>query len=1206
MSKKLRKYGLLLLAIILTIGSVVNYYSISHTDHEAYINTFQTDFNNQVSRLEKSLAFKAKEIKHQSVNDQWLESKDIEQFSYHVFRNDSLLFWNTNQLPIIRFANIHFPSEGLIHLQNGWYWTKTVEAGKFKIAGTFLIKQDFAYENKDLNNEFIEPFNIPFNADIAITAEDGYSVYNSNGDYVLSIVPFGDKVISERNGVVFCLLILAAFICWLLIAYRLQRKWNSKSILLPLTISIGYLLSLQLEWWSVFEGVQGFDPKLFGVNRFFPNFIIYQLNIALIIYIIYSVIQWLLNIKKVLVIGIFAVLSFLIWPLLIFLLHSLVEDSSIPLDVEHVFTLNVYSLLSMASIGALFYSQFHLILGLVKQLIVEEVRPTLVAVSLFILSMSYFLYEINSGFGILSAAVLPLVVSIIAFISAFRDEKKNNIGVGLLMLFFFAATVSNSLSSCNTIKERGEREIYANQLAIEKDIETEIQYDDIATKIKNDNFIQKLVKAPFKVRLSDFQENLERRIFNGFWERYELSFNLYNDTGTSLVDFSNAVGQSMKNLDDILKASGEKSQINESVYFINDYKEQFSYIIKQPIIAENGNHAFLFITLKSKKIPEEIGFPRLLISSDANVLETLEEYSISKYYKNTLLTKYGEFNYPSICSIMFGEAEPKTGYINYGGYNHYVFFKSKNDAVVLSKKNLTILDYITTFSYLFSFYGLLLLPLIFRGTNDRSRRTFTLAMKIQLVLVSLVFISLFTFGWGSGIFVRNQYNEFTNDVIREKLNSVQTEVKSKLGQFQELSISENGDYMEYILKKFSKVFFTDINLYDRDGYLLASSRSKVFNVGLLSEQMNPEAFKNLKYSRRSEYVHLENIGALEYSSAYQPFYNESGEMLAFINLQHFGQQNEFENQIQKFLVAIINVFILLLAISIILAILISNWLTSPLRILQENFAAVRFGEKNEPISYEKEDEIGNLVKEYNKKIEELEFTAEQLAKSERESAWREMAKQVAHEIKNPLTPMKLSVQQLLRTYDPEDPNSRMKLERVAKSIVEQIDALTKIANEFSNFAKMPTLSMHETELISLLKNVVEVFSNREDVLIEFSSEMEIAPVLADHDQLIRVFNNLIKNAIQALSKDREGKISILVSNSNEKVIVQIQDNGMGIPEDVQSKIFVPYFTTKSTGTGLGLAMVKQIIENHQGSIDYTTELNVGTSFIIELPIIQKG
>jgi signal transduction histidine kinase len=587
------------------------------------------------------------------------------------------------------------------------------------------------------------------------------------------------------------------------------------------------------------------------------------------------------------------------------------------------------------------------------------------------------------------------------------------------------------------------------------------------------------------------------------------------------------------------------------------------------------------------------------------VFEPLQNYSIAKYYKSHLVTKYGKFNYPSSDLALNNWKYLTTGYYDSDGYNHYVLKKSSNDIVVLSTKNFTFIELITSFSYLFSFYGLLLLPFFIRiDSKSIFPTSFTLALKIQLVLISLVFLSLLAFGWGSGVFVSNQYNEYTNDLIREKLVSVKSELRDKLGKEKELSLQEEGNYMETLLQKFAKTFVTDINLYDQKGFLLAASRPKVFNIGLISEQMNPKAFFQMDIKDKSEFIHQEDIGNLSYSSAYTPFYSNDGKLLGYLNLQHFGQQKDFENQIQQFLVAIINVFMLLLAISIIVAVFVSSWVTAPLRIIQESFSKVRFGKHNQQILYDKEDEIGALVKDYNQKLEELEYTAQQLAQSERESAWREMAKQVAHEIKNPLTPMKLSVQQLQRVYDPNDPNSGLKLQKVTNSIIEQIDALAKIANEFSSFAKLPRPNELEIDLLPLLENVVEVFKESDNFHILIETELNNCLVMADKDLMLRVFNNLIKNAIQAIPEERKGEIVISIEIEENNFIFNFKDNGVGISGDKHSKIFVPYFTTKSTGTGLGLAMVKQIIENHRGAIGFESEEGVGTEFWFSIQMIN--
>jgi len=592
-----------------------------------------------------------------------------------------------------------------------------------------------------------------------------------------------------------------------------------------------------------------------------------------------------------------------------------------------------------------------------------------------------------------------------------------------------------------------------------------------------------------------------------------------------------------------------------------------------------------------------------LIPSKAQVFKLLEKYSIAKYHNHKLITRYGEFNYPTIDRRINEWINEDGNYSYHDDYSHYLLKQNNGDIIILSSRTLGLKELITSFSYLFCLFCILLLPILFQFNKGLfTTKAFSLAFKIQLTFIGFVTVSLVAFGWGSGLFVSKQYSQYKDVLIKEKLVSVLTEMKGKLGNEKTLTIEENGNFIDNLLQKFAKVFVTDINLYDKDGFLLGSSRAKVFNIGLLSEQMNPTALQAMKFNNNSEFIHDEFIGRLNYSSAYQPFFNNSGKLVGYINLQHFGQQNDFENQIQLFLVAIINVFIFLLAISIIISILISRWVTSPLRQLQENFSSLKFGTKNQRIHYEKEDEIGALVKDYNLKLQELENTATQLAQSERESAWREMAKQVAHEIKNPLTPMKLSIQHLLRAYDPKDPQFNEKLKKVANSLIEQIDSLTKIANEFSNFAKMPKQNIEILDLVPIIESVIEVFRQNANCALQWKSTIPNAMVNADKDQIIRVLNNLITNGLQAIPVEKEGLIVLeLISLPNQQIQLTITDNGSGISDDQTPNIFVPYFTTKSTGTGLGLAMVKQIIESLNGTISFTSIPGQGTTFKIVLP-----
>lgn len=1181
------------------------------SNYSSPVESFKSSFIELEKELDNVLKHKSEELVLKGIKEQWKNTEGEEEINIHVYRNDSLLFWNTNQLPIIRFADIHYPSDGMIHLQNGWYYCKIQEAGEYTICGSFLVKQDYSYNNDDLINDFPSQLSLPFTASISLEQEQGYPVYSAEGQFVFSIAPHEYQSADELESIALLLLLITSISLWLFWLSILRKKYDGKKWVwaIPVGVILLRILSLKYVWFGFMHGTSGFDPSIYGTNEeWLPNFFQYLVNIVVLIYLMNDFGKRLKSIKSSKLLKYVSIIVFIgsfgIWFLFLFFTKGLIENSSIPLVIGELFSLDIFSVLAVTSLGLFFFSYYHFVSAAVEACKRQSITGAQLAVVSFITSCTLFFYEINFGYQLFLASIFPVVFYEFVLYLVYRHRKSNQLGAGIILLLLFSIVTAANLETFNERKERGERELYANQLATEKNIVTEVEYSSLAPELGQDDFIKRLISYPRDINVSDFQENVERRLFNGYWERYEMEFNLFNSEHLPLIDKRKEGTELYDELQEIIDRSGTLSEIDSNISFIHDHTRHYSYIIRQEVLTKDSTLGILFCTLKSKMIPEEIGFPRLLISTKANVLESLESYSIGKYHDGRMINRYGSFNYPSSHDVMLPVDLGGKGFFDYRGFNHFALRKSEDNIIILSLKKHTLVDFITSFSYLFTFYGLLLLPLLFR-LNSKSgfSKTLSLAMKIQVVLISLVFLSLLAFGWGSGIFVSTQYNQFTNDVIREKLSSVETEVKAKLGEFDELDITENGNTMQHYLQKFARVFYTDINMYDTDGYLLATSRSKVFNVGLLSEQMNPTAFKHIKHMKQSEFIHHENIGSLNYSSAYKPFYNAEGKLTAYINLQHFGQQREFENQIQKFLVAIINVFILLLAISIILAIFISNWLTSPLRILQESFARVKFGKHNEQILYDKEDEIGSLVKDYNQKLEELEYTAQQLARSEREMAWREMAKQVAHEIKNPLTPMKLSVQQLLRTYDPQDPKSGEKLKKVANSIVEQIDALTKIANEFSTFAKMPNPSEERLEIVAIIKGVKEVFAVEGQAQINITSNLDTVNVMADKDQFVRVFNNLIKNATQAIPSDSEGKIDIDISSKDGKVTITIADNGVGIADSEQSKIFVPYFTTKSTGTGLGLAMVKQIIENHRGTIDFETVVGKGTTFIIELPTV---
>ncbi|PLX17876.1 MAG: sensor histidine kinase, partial [Marinilabiliales bacterium] len=407
--------------------------------------------------------------------------------------------------------------------------------------------------------------------------------------------------------------------------------------------------------------------------------------------------------------------------------------------------------------------------------------------------------------------------------------------------------------------------------------------------------------------------------------------------------------------------------------------------------------------------------------------------------------------------------------------------------------------------------------------------------------------------------------------------------------------------------KFSNVFYIDINLHDVKGNLLASSRSQIFEKGLMGNKMDIDAYKEMVIHKSGKFIHKESIGKLSYYSAYVPFKNDENELLAYLNLPYFTKQSELRKEIYTIVVAVVNIYFFLILLSIVVAIFVSNNITKPLELIQERFRAIDLGKQNEPIAYNSNDEIGSLIREYNRMVSELSDNAEKLAKSERESAWREMAKQIAHEIKNPLTPMKLSVQYLQKAWKDEIPDFDKRLEKFSNSLISQINNLSSIATEFSNFAKMPRARAEEVNIIAKLSDSINLLESTENVQFETDFKgIEELYVFADKEQVLIVFSNLIQNGIQAVPKGREAVIKIKAEEIKDNVKISITDNGSGVPEELKDKLFIPNFTTKSSGMGLGLAIVKNIIVNAGGEIWYETQMDVGTTFYVTFPVYKQS
>ena len=465
----------------------------------------------------------------------------------------------------------------------------------------------------------------------------------------------------------------------------------------------------------------------------------------------------------------------------------------------------------------------------------------------------------------------------------------------------------------------------------------------------------------------------------------------------------------------------------------------------------------------------------------------------------------------------------------------------------------------------------------------------------------MILVSFFA----TGIFAYTNFKSRNEAYHSSRLERKEKAIQASMDYFLKQQGEVNTDSIPIIFSdkicELADVHNLDLNLYDLSGKLLISSNPNIFTEKGIPQKVSTSILQKLT-DGDVRIVLEKGKDNDEFYLAYWHFSDLEGRPLAVTNIPYFDIQNENRQEIENFLIDLILIYVGLFIAASILALLLSNYITQSLQRIGDKMKGVDLGKTNTPLEWETNDEIGSLVTEYNRMLKEAEKSAIATARSERESAWREMAKQVAHEIKNPLTPMKLRIQYLQRAMDDKDPDWEDKFKNTAVSLINQIDTLTNIANEFSNFAQMLKAKEQNIELSAVIEDAIQIFSLESDVEMTFTTQTEHTNITADKDQILRVFNNLLKNAIQAIPVDRKGEISIYLKEYNGMVKVEIQDNGSGVPEEIQENIFIPNFTTKSKGMGLGLAMVKNIIENHGGEIWFKTKKDEGTTFYLTFKV----
>jgi signal transduction histidine kinase len=883
----------------------------------------------------------------------------------------------------------------------------------------------------------------------------------------------------------------------------------------------------------------------------------------------------------------------------------LISTSNINFETYKVLELNVFSVAGFASLFLLLLVPLLFLFKIF--LSVKHLNRRTIIFSLIISLIIPFLFFYGKAETLIPLTVFYLILAIAIRISTKRETSLFNLSVIISLItgvyFLYLITILSEERTTENLK------VQVVSYSTEHDPEAEHLLLDLWPLIEKDTVLTTMMMVEHfnKDNGEKISNYVEDNYFTGFWKNYH--FSAYPCSNGQSLQIGAGSGKSQDCFgffDERIKRNGRKLT-GSNFYFLDNQRGRSYYLGRIYYNSGKNKTNGLFIDLYSDVNVFQPGYSELLLDKKYHQYAGLKDYSFAKYINGEIVLQTGEFPYNKT-DAEYVDKNSDYRIFRTEGYKH-VLYKNGNTTSVISRPKLTPGDIIISFAYLFAFILFFsnMIAMLIRKPVVRRYNFFNFRQKLQLSYIGILLFSFILIGIVVAYITISQYKSKHYENIKEKLNSVYLDLDSKLASEKYLSPDWKGSgysSLNELLIKFSNIFNTDINLYNTNGFLMATSRQEIFDRDLTSQRINNIAYINVRDLAKSEYYQTEKIGKLEYLSAYVPFFNTENKVIAYLNLPYFRMQSVLAKEISNLIVAVINFTLLLILITMSLAVFISGRLTSPLSMLSKGLAGVGVGKKSEQLTYIGNDEIGELVKQYNRMVDEIEESTHKLANSEREYAWREMAKQIAHEIKNPLTPMKLNVQQLLKSWNDKVPGFDKLLERFTKNQIEYIDDLSSIATAFSAFAKMPVTNPVEVNILDQIKITLELFKNTDNVTfrVDWPHESKIV-IYADKEQLNGVFSNLIKNGIQSIPSGQEGIIALKLEVKSDKVIVSVSDNGTGIPEGLSKSLFTPNFTTKSSGMGLGLSIAKKYIESASGRIWFESVVDKGSVFYFELPVM---
>jgi signal transduction histidine kinase len=1160
-------------------------------------------------------------------------------FAETVGDNPDLVFWNSHDI-IPPPTNFNQP-DGIIFQQlvNGYF---IIHKKRLELAGIssnlvvyilIPVLDKYYIETPEVKTRFVH------NADAIkkVTLADRlteFPIQSVSGQTLFHLMPavHNNPNFADPVTLILRLLALALILVYLqMVVDRVGVEQGRVAAVLLLIVALGICRVLLLWFPNLFSLRQLtlFNPQVYASDAFNRSLGDLLINALFLCWIIFYTWRTLGPVKKVpvflkdyrlLLAGIAAVFL-LIWTTfeLATLVYNLVAHAKVSFDVTNFFGLSAYSFFGFLILALLCLSYYYFSRLLFSFVLLAF--PHLLYVYLTVAVAGLMFLSLHSG-GTIVLFYLPVLVWLIVYTLLLNQGQAfiNRLGIAVASILFWMVVFSVSLSVLvmkgNRDKEWRDRKAIAekfdqlSQPAKEGTVSVALAY--LTPDYLRNNFYR-FYREPENSILRDSFINSN---YLGFANSYNTKLYVFDSAG---LPVNNTDRTSFGELSEILTRHS-KPVGNSGLYYFETSFDEFVYITKRNAADSNGTLGSVFIVSTPKHFQSERKLsPIILRQTDPNDIANSQDYSFAIYHSGKLTNHSGRYPFPTSLSPEQVPDAEITKREN-KDHNELWYRGSQQSLVVITRANNSLIEGITLFSYLFCSF--LFLVAFLRAATVLSQRArgrrfgglFTglnIRSQIHGTVILISVLSFLVIGIATISFFIQRYSRTNIQQLSRTAYGAANEMEQRVDSAGLLtnnvinfSDSLSGSVLRRVLSDIADAHGLIVNIYDLNGNVKATSDEDVFNRGLLSWKMNPKAHYELRHKSLVQIVQEEEANQLTYQSIYIAMRSKTGETYAYLNVPSFYSELGLRQEISNFFVTIINLNAFIFLIAGVVALFITNRITRSFSIIGDKMKDITLGKTNEAIVWVRDDEIGKLVTQYNKMVQQLEQSAAALAKSEREGAWREMARQVAHEIKNPLTPMKLSIQYLQRAIQTNQPNVQQLTANVASTLIEQIDHLSKIAADFSQFANIGIKKLEEVDLHAVLRSLVALYTSNPNMTVDWHPADVPVHLYADKTQLNRLFTNLLTNAVDACSEARYCRITIQETIEEESVVAAIADNGEGIPADMHSKIFTPNFTTKSSGTGLGLAMCKSIVEQSGGSIWFETKVGQGTTFFVRLPLVK--